>query len=201
MAVRTVRVYRWRGVRAASWLPDGSARLRASVRRRCGGFDLHFAIQRRSAEMVCTPAHYATGAYCRRLRGDGVGSAVVSRCWRSARSCHPHLVGVGALGLVIPNAPALALSRHPEASCTAAAMLGAAQFGSGAAVAPAVGALGNNATALSIVMTAAIVAAGIALLALAVLGEIPQAVVEPASPTRGQRQFSLRGRSIRSPRR
>jgi hypothetical protein len=68
-------------------------------------------------------------------------------------------------------------------------------------VAPAVGALGNNATALSIVMTAAIVAAGIALLALAVLGEIPQAVVEPASPTRGQRQFSLRGRSIRSPRR
>jgi DHA1 family bicyclomycin/chloramphenicol resistance-like MFS transporter len=37
------------------------------------------------------------------------------------------------------NAPAVALSRHPDAAGTAAALLGAAQFGLGAAVAPLVG--------------------------------------------------------------
>src|ERR1700712_933319 len=36
---------------------------------------------------------------------------------------------LGAMGLVIPNAPALALSRHPDAAGTAAALLGAGQFG------------------------------------------------------------------------
>ena len=51
---------------------------------------------------------------------------------------------LGAMGLVIPNAPAVALSRHPDAAGTAAALLGAAQFGLGAAVAPLVGVLGND---------------------------------------------------------
>ena len=46
---------------------------------------------------------------------------------------------LAAMGLVIPNAPAVALSRHPDAAGTAAALLGAAQFGLGAAVAPLVG--------------------------------------------------------------
>ena len=43
---------------------------------------------------------------------------------------------LAAMGLVIPNAPAVALARHPDAAGTAAATLGAAQFGLGAAVAP-----------------------------------------------------------------
>ncbi|HET7526056.1 MAG TPA: multidrug effflux MFS transporter, partial [Burkholderiaceae bacterium] len=38
---------------------------------------------------------------------------------------------LAAMGLVIPNAPAVALSRHPDAAGTAAALLGAAQFGLG----------------------------------------------------------------------
>jgi DHA1 family bicyclomycin/chloramphenicol resistance-like MFS transporter len=71
---------------------------------------------------------------------------------------------LAAMGLVIPNAPALALSRHPDAAGTAAALLGAAQFGLGAAVAPLVGVLGNDQVALSIVMAAG---ALVALLALA----------------------------------
>jgi DHA1 family bicyclomycin/chloramphenicol resistance-like MFS transporter len=71
---------------------------------------------------------------------------------------------LAAMGLVVPNAPALALSRHPEAAGTAAALLGAAQFGLGAAVAPLVGVLGNDQVALSIVMAAG---ALVALLALA----------------------------------
>jgi len=74
---------------------------------------------------------------------------------------------LGAMGLVIPNAPAVALSRHPDAAGTAAALLGAAQFGLGAAVAPLVGVFGNDEIALSAVMTAGI---SIALLALLLVG-------------------------------
>jgi DHA1 family bicyclomycin/chloramphenicol resistance-like MFS transporter len=73
---------------------------------------------------------------------------------------------LAAMGLVIPNAPAVALSRHPDAAGTAAALLGAAQFGLGAAVAPLVGVLGNNELALALVMTAGIVIALLALLAV-----------------------------------
>src|SRR5436190_343774 len=72
------------------------------------------------------------------------------------------------MGLVIPNAPAVALSRHPDAAGTAAALLGAAQFGLGAAVAPLVGVLGNNEIALALVMTAGMVIALLALLAVGV---------------------------------
>ena len=71
---------------------------------------------------------------------------------------------LGAMGLVIPNAPAVALSRHPDAAGTAAALLGAAQFGLGAAIAPLVGVLGNDEFALALVMTVGMV---IALFALA----------------------------------
>jgi DHA1 family bicyclomycin/chloramphenicol resistance-like MFS transporter len=71
---------------------------------------------------------------------------------------------LAAMGLVIPNAPALALSRHPEASGTSAALLGAGQFGLGAAVAPLVGILGNDEFALAVVMTAGVVIALVALL-------------------------------------
>jgi DHA1 family bicyclomycin/chloramphenicol resistance-like MFS transporter len=70
------------------------------------------------------------------------------------------------MGLVIPNAPAVALSRHTDAAGTAAALLGAAQFGLGAAVAPLVGVLGNGEVALALVMTTGMVIALLALLAV-----------------------------------
>jgi MFS transporter, DHA1 family, multidrug resistance protein len=86
---------------------------------------------------------------------------------------------LAAMGLVIPNAPAVALARHPDAAGTAAALLGAAQFGLGAAVAPLVGVLGNNEIALALVMTAGMV---IALLLLSpASGWYPQAVGVPAT--------------------
>ncbi|TPG36041.1 multidrug effflux MFS transporter [Mycolicibacterium hodleri] len=75
---------------------------------------------------------------------------------------------LAAMGFVIPNAPAVALSRHPDAAGTAAAMLGAGQFGLGAAVAPLVGVLGNDELALAAVMTAGSVIALLALLAVGV---------------------------------
>ena len=90
------------------------------------------------------------------------------------------------MGLVIPNAPAVALSRYPDAAGTAAALLGAGQFGLGAAVAPLVGVLGNNEVALALVMTAGMVIALLALLAVGVPAAettddvIGDAVTEPA---------------------
>ena len=70
---------------------------------------------------------------------------------------------LGAMGLVIPNAPAVALTRHPDAAGTAAALLGAAQFGLGAAVAPVVGVLGNDEFAMAVVMSLGVVVALVAL--------------------------------------
>ena len=77
---------------------------------------------------------------------------------------------LAAMGFVIPNAPAVALSRHPDAAGTAAALLGAAQFGLGAAVAPLVGVLGNDELALAVVMMTSAVVALVALLAVGVSG-------------------------------
>jgi MFS transporter, DHA1 family, multidrug resistance protein len=68
-----------------------------------------------------------------------------------------------AVGLVMPNAPTLALARHGEAAGTAAALLGAIQMGVGAIVSPLVGVFGNDAVAMGAVMT------GGTLVALAVL--------------------------------
>ncbi|RKT87483.1 MFS transporter, DHA1 family, bicyclomycin/chloramphenicol resistance protein [Saccharopolyspora antimicrobica] len=73
---------------------------------------------------------------------------------------------LGAMGFVLPNAPALALSRHGEAAGTAAALLGAGQFGLGALIAPLVGVLGNDGPAMAITMTGG---AAVALLALGVV--------------------------------
>ena len=79
----------------------------------------------------------------------------------------PVLVILGGMGLVLPNAPAVALSRHHDAAGTAAALLGAAQFGLGAVTAPVVGMLGNNEFALALVM---LVGSAIALVAMVFVG-------------------------------
>lgn len=75
----------------------------------------------------------------------------------------PVVVLLSTTGFVIPNAPALALSRHGEAAGTAAALVGFAQFGAAAIVAPIVGLLGNTSLAIAVAMT------GSAILALAAL--------------------------------
>lgn len=62
------------------------------------------------------------------------------------------------VGLAMPNAPALALSRHGEAAGTAAALLGAVQFGVGALAAPLVGVLGNSSLAMAIVVAGTMLA-------------------------------------------
>ncbi len=59
---------------------------------------------------------------------------------------------LAAVGLVMPNASALALSRHGDGAGSAAALLGGVQFAVGAAAAPVVGLLGSDATAMGAVM-------------------------------------------------
>ena len=71
---------------------------------------------------------------------------------------------LASAGLALPNAPALALSRHGEAAGTAAALLGAVQFGIGALAAPLVGVLGTGAVAMAVVIAAGMLASVIVLL-------------------------------------
>ena len=72
---------------------------------------------------------------------------------------------LGAAGLVLPNAPALALSRHGEKAGAAAALLGAVQFAIGAVTAPLVGLLGVDALAMASVVAGSL---ALALLVLVV---------------------------------
>ncbi len=87
------------------------------------------------------------------------------------------------IGIVLPNAPALALGRHGEAAGTAAALLGAVQFGVGAAVSPVVGILGNNATAMGVVVAGGLVLALLVLVVVVrpwLLGDVDAPDVVPA---------------------
>lgn len=77
---------------------------------------------------------------------------------------------LGAMGFVMPNAPAMALNRHGEVAGTASALLGACQFGLGALIAPLVGLLGNDGPAMAIIMTAGAAIALVALVAVLRLG-------------------------------
>lgn len=69
-------------------------------------------------------------------------------------------------GLALPNAPAVALSRHGETAGTAAALLGAVQFGVGAVISPVVGLLGNDSVAMGAVVAGGLVLSLTVLLAV-----------------------------------
>jgi DHA1 family bicyclomycin/chloramphenicol resistance-like MFS transporter len=100
----------------------------------------------------------AAGAALVVLAGTGTGGlpAVVISLWAVLFAC----------GLALPNAPALALSRHGEAAGSAAALLGAIQFGVGALVSPVVGLLGNDAVAIGLVVVTALTLAIVVLVAV-----------------------------------
>ncbi len=76
----------------------------------------------------------------------------------------PLWIVLASAGLALPNAPALALTRHGEAAGTAAALLGAVQFGVGAIAAPLVGALGGTSLAMSVIIAGGLVGALAALM-------------------------------------
>jgi len=109
----------------------------------------------------------AAGALLLVLAGTSTGGlfAVAVPLWAVLFGC----------GLALPNAPALALSRHGAAAGTAAALLGAVQFGVGAAVSPLVGLLGNDAVAMGTVVVASL---GLAIVVLVVVVR-PWQLAEP----------------------
>ncbi|HST99786.1 MAG TPA: Bcr/CflA family drug resistance efflux transporter, partial [Geodermatophilus sp.] len=87
-----------------------------------------------------------------------------------------------ACGLALPNAPALALSRHGDSAGTAAALLGAIQFGVGALVSPVVGLLGNDALAIgSVIVTALVLALGVLAVVRPWRLPVPDDAVAPAA--------------------
>jgi MFS transporter, DHA1 family, multidrug resistance protein len=75
-------------------------------------------------------------------------------------------VVVASLGLVMPNATALALADHPRVAGSASGLLGVLQFIVGAATAPLVG-VGGTGTALPMAITIAVLGVGGALSATA----------------------------------
>jgi DHA1 family bicyclomycin/chloramphenicol resistance-like MFS transporter len=87
---------------------------------------------------------------------------------------------LASAGLAFPNAPALALSRHGEAAGTAAALLGAVQFGVGALAAPLVGVLGTGAVAMALVVAGGMVAANLVLLLVVRPWRLPAEAAVPA---------------------
>jgi len=105
-----------------------------------------------------TLAGAASGAVLLGLAGTDTGGlfGVAVPLWAVLFAC----------GLALPNAPALALSRHGESAGTAAALLGAVQFGVGAAVSPLVGVLGNDAVAMGTVVVGSLVLAIVVLFAV-----------------------------------
>jgi DHA1 family bicyclomycin/chloramphenicol resistance-like MFS transporter len=70
----------------------------------------------------------------------------------------PLWLAIATVGLAFPNTPALAMSRHGAIAGTAAAFLGAVQFGVGGAAAPLVGLLGTGTLAMATVVAAAMAA-------------------------------------------
>ncbi|WP_433061178.1 multidrug effflux MFS transporter [Dactylosporangium sp. CS-033363] len=86
---------------------------------------------------------------------------------------------LATVGLAMPNAPALALSRHGEAAGTAAALLGAVQFGVGALAAPLVGVLGIGAEAMAIVVFGGMTSAALVLWLIVRPQHLPAESLEP----------------------
>ncbi|MGW3893128.1 multidrug effflux MFS transporter [Micromonospora chokoriensis] len=84
---------------------------------------------------------------------------------------------LAAAGLALPNAPALAMSRHSEAAGTAAALLGAVQFGIGALSAPLAGLFGTGSVPMAIV-----IAGGMAAALVVMLVVVPRASLGAVDP-------------------
>ncbi|MER7456638.1 multidrug effflux MFS transporter [Micromonospora sp. NPDC126480] len=116
--------------------------------------------------------------------GTGAGLALVA-CATTGLGGLPGLlvslwVVLAAAGLAMPNAPALALSRHGEAAGTASALLGAVQFGVGALAAPLVGVLGSGAVSMAVVVAGGMVAAMVVLLVVVRPARLADIEPEPA---------------------
>lgn len=104
--------------------------------------------------------------------GGAVGIAVVAvtvgagpgRLWPLLAVLLPT---IGAIGMLIPAIPGIALARQTHDAGSAAALIGASQFGMAALGAPLSGVLGGSVLAMAGVMTGAFALAGATMLAVA----------------------------------
>jgi DHA1 family bicyclomycin/chloramphenicol resistance-like MFS transporter len=119
-------------------------------------------LRRHVPHRILVPALVAAAISAALLLGLG-GSGVAGM----AGTLIPLWMVLFCAGLALPNAPALALSRHGEAAGTAAALLGAVQFGVGALAAPLVGLLGTGPASMGVVIAMALVLALVVLVTLA----------------------------------
>jgi DHA1 family bicyclomycin/chloramphenicol resistance-like MFS transporter len=81
-------------------------------------------------------------------------------------------VAVASIGVIVPNAAALALGGHPSTAGAASGLLGLAQFAFGAAAAPLVGLAGEH-TALPMAIVVAALGAGALATFAALVGDRP----------------------------
>lgn len=128
-----------------------------------------------------TPQRILVGALA---GGTVAGVVLVLLATTGAGGLPALLAGLWAVlaagGLALPNAPALAMSRHGEAAGTAAALLGAVQFGVGAVAAPMVGVLGADAIGMTVVILAGMAAALLIAVPVVRVGRFADGPAEPA---------------------
>jgi DHA1 family bicyclomycin/chloramphenicol resistance-like MFS transporter len=100
----------------------------------------------------------------------------------------PLWLTIATVGLAFPNTPALAMSRHGAIAGTAAALLGAVQFGVGGAAAPVVGLLGSGSASGRVAMATVVAVAMIpaAVVATVLCGRV-NSVDAPIRWTPGRR--------------
>jgi DHA1 family bicyclomycin/chloramphenicol resistance-like MFS transporter len=127
-----------------------------------------------------TPRQILVGAL---LAGFGFGLVLlivaVTEVGGLAGILIPLWLVLAMVGLVLPNGPALALSRHGETAGTAAALLGAVQFGVGALAAPLVGILGVGAVAMAVVVVGGMLAATLVCFLVVQPHRLPAAPPQP----------------------
>jgi DHA1 family bicyclomycin/chloramphenicol resistance-like MFS transporter len=112
-------------------------------------------VNRRLAMAVPITRLLSTGLTTVAVAALALLAAVGGHAFGLAGVLVPLFVIMFALGFVLPNGMALALTLHPEAAGTASALLGALQMGSGALVAPLVGIAGTGtALPMAVVMAA-----------------------------------------------
>ncbi|ONH51669.1 Bcr/CflA family drug resistance efflux transporter [Frankia sp. CcI49] len=117
--------------------------------------------------------------------GLGVGAAVLAEAGVAALLVALFVV-VASVGLVMPNAAALALEDHGAVAGTASAVLGCAQFLVGGCIAPLVGVAGNDSAVPMAIVIAALGTTALAVF-LGLTGSRDRAVgpptTEPALPS------------------
>jgi DHA1 family bicyclomycin/chloramphenicol resistance-like MFS transporter len=111
----------------------------------------HFAPERILAGAMLTGATTAVALVVCATTGLGGVPGILVPLWLT----------IATVGLAFPNTPALAMSRHGAIAGTAAAVLGAVQFGVGGAAAPLVGLLGTGRVAMAAVVAAAMIPAAV----------------------------------------